>query len=127
MMQDARRAHIHWPIFNRPGGAKPSPLRFAEPGPGEDHHGWAKLGEDHRVPPKAGHRFPNADVFLGQDTRMAVDWTFGPCSPPVMPKRRRSTIRSTCLADPPALDAPTAGRRRTQPVTAPRAILKAAP
>jgi hypothetical protein len=37
-MQGARRAHIHWSIFNR------------------------------RVPPWAGHRFPNADVFLGQDT-----------------------------------------------------------
>ncbi len=58
MMLGVRRAHIHWPIFNPLGGAKP----------GEDHHGRAKLGEDHRVPPKAGHRFPNADVFLGQDT-----------------------------------------------------------
>ncbi len=38
MMQGARRAHIHWPIFNR------------------------------RVPPKAGHRFPNVGVFPGQDT-----------------------------------------------------------
>jgi hypothetical protein len=38
-MQGARRAHIHWPIFNR------------------------------RATPQDGmHRFPNADVFLGQDT-----------------------------------------------------------
>ncbi len=47
-MQGARRAHIHCPIFSRLGGAK--------------------LGEDHRVPPEAGHRFPNAALFLGQDT-----------------------------------------------------------
>jgi hypothetical protein len=51
-MQGARRAHIHWRVFNRRGGAEPS--------------------EDHRVPPRAGHRFPNADVFLGQDTRVAA-------------------------------------------------------
>jgi hypothetical protein len=39
MMQGARRAHIHWSIFNR------------------------------RATPQDGmHRFPNADVFLGQDT-----------------------------------------------------------
>jgi hypothetical protein len=38
-VQGARRAHIHWPIFNR------------------------------RARPQDGmHRFPNADVFLGQDT-----------------------------------------------------------
>jgi signal peptidase I len=43
-MQGARRAHIHWPIFNR------------------------------RATPQDGmHRFPNADVFLGQDTRRDAD------------------------------------------------------
>jgi small GTP-binding protein len=53
-MQGARRAHIHWPIFNRLGGAK--------------------LGEDHRATPQDGmHRHPNAEVFLGQDTRMPAN------------------------------------------------------
>jgi hypothetical protein len=40
-VQGARRAHIHWPIFNR------------------------------RATPQSGmHRFPNADVFVGQDTSL---------------------------------------------------------
>jgi hypothetical protein len=43
MMQSARRAHIHWSIFNR------------------------------RATPQDGmHRFPNADVFVGQDTLAPV-------------------------------------------------------
>jgi hypothetical protein len=40
-MQGARRAHIHWPICNR-----------------------------RATPQDAMHRFSNADVFLGQDTRI---------------------------------------------------------
>ncbi len=59
MVQGARGVHIHWPIFNRPGGAKL----------GEGHHGRAKPSEAYRVPPQAGHRSLNADVFVGQDTR----------------------------------------------------------
>ncbi len=39
MMRGARRAHIHWPIFNR-----------------------------RATPQDEMHRFPNADVFPGQDT-----------------------------------------------------------
>jgi hypothetical protein len=53
MMQGARRAHIHWSIFNR------------------------------RATPQDGmHRFPNADVFVGQDTSPHL-------SPAFVAKRRR--------------------------------------
>jgi hypothetical protein len=45
-MQGARKAHIHWPIFNR------------------------------RAAPQDGmDRFPDADVFLGQDTSGAPVWS----------------------------------------------------
>jgi hypothetical protein len=58
-MQGARRANIP-AIFNRLGWAKLSWLRFADPG----------RSGDHRATPQDGmHRFPNADVFVGRDTR----------------------------------------------------------